>query len=57
MKRNLLRMLGLAAVVLLFGAASFGCSRNTGRTAGEAVDSAADSTGEAIKDAGDAIKQ
>ena len=50
-------MVGLTAVILLVGAASFGCSRNTGKTGGEAVDSALDSTGEAVKDAGDAIKQ
>ena len=52
-----MRMLGLAAVILLVGAASFGCSSDTGKTAGEAVDSAMDSTGEAVEDAGDAIKQ
>jgi hypothetical protein len=57
MKSNLMRMLGLAAVILLVGAASFACSSDTGKTAGEAVDNAMDSTGEAVEDAGDAIKQ
>ncbi len=57
MKSNLMRMLCLAAVILFVGAASFGCARNSGKTAGEAVDGAMDSTGEAVKDAGEAIKQ